>query len=412
MRCLHPLIRKYINHFDGKEYVQECPCGKCLACLHNEQDSWCIRLRETCDAYKDFVYDTLTFNQDSITYFDVTEQVLDERRIISPESMKLLERYSFYDKETGEIRYYSPAIDRSVVRDWIRQGRELFVHHHKYRPKMKYFVVEEYGPKTSRPHFHLLMFGISKIDYIRFFKKKWRSQYGFTKTQFIQAGTDKDRSCISRYVSKYVSKGVFESPLVKDGFSPKPFRSISHGIGAEYLENSIFDWFRSDVAQFYRDLCLDMNYEPSHQMRFSHLKYLIKKGIYENFNLPSEAVLSRLVSYFDSNGYRHSCPRYYKARLLGLFKPNLLSYAVQAHLLESARVYDNKALQEFSRSLGYHPKVEEVADSYAGFGRKLYNILYDKYFASRCLQAKIEAKRVYDKLKNHYGRAMNIAFVA
>lgn len=412
MRCLHPLIRKYITPLDGKEHVQECPCGKCIACLHNEQDSWAIRLRETCFAYKDFVYDTLTFNEQSITYFDVTSEVMDERRIISPESWKLLERYKWYDKETGELKYYAPAIDRQVIRDWIRQGRELFVHHHKYRPDIKYFVVEEYGPKTSRPHFHLLMFGMPKSDYIKFFKKKWRNQYGFTKTQFIEAGTDKDRDCITRYVSKYVSKGVFESPLVKDGFSPKPFRSISHGIGEEYLQNSIFDWFRSDIALFYRDLCCNMDVESSHRLRWSHLKYLFHHGIFENFNLPPKHVLDRLSTYIDRGGYKHSCPRYYKAKLLGLFKPNLLSFALQRHLLENARVYDNQKLQEFARSLGYRASSSEVADSYAGFGRELYRVLYDKYFVAKSLLAKVEAERRYIKLKNHYGRAMNLAFVA
>lgn len=414
MRCLHPIVRKYVNHFDGLVRVQECPCGHCLACLHNAQDSWAIRLRETCRAHNSFVYDTLTFNAASITYFDVTEQVLDERRIISPESRKLLWRYCNIDKDTGEVTFYSPAIDRSVIRDWIRNARESFVYDHGYRPKWRYFIVQEYGPKTSRPHFHLLFFGISKSDYIHYFKKPWRRDYGFTKTQFIEGGTDKDRDCITRYVSKYVSKGVFESPLVLDGFSPKPFRSISHGIGIEYLDRPVFDWFRSDYADFFRSITCDLGFESSHSGRYRHVRNLVNNyDFLENFKLPSDEILSRLVTYFDDRGFAHPCPRYYKARLLGLFKPNLLSYKIQDYLLALADLYDNKAFEAFVYSMGLAPgKRLDTQDAFCGLGSRLYHILYHKYLAARRISAKAACERLYIKLKNHYGRAMNLAYVA
>lgn len=66
----------------------------------------------------------------------------------------------------------------------------MFVYYHKTRPKWKYLIFEEYGPGTSRPHFHLLFWGISYADYVCFFAEPWRDNFGFTLTKFIK-GTDK-----------------------------------------------------------------------------------------------------------------------------------------------------------------------------------------------------------------------------
>ena len=414
MRCVHPIIRKY-RDVAGVEHSFECPCGKCIACLHNFQDSWAIRMRETCDAYQNFIYDTLTFSPAGISYRYVTPKVLSHFHDCygDPQTSKLLDRYSIYDKETGEIMALVPVIDRSVIRDWIRQGKELFVYRHHYRPKIKYFIVEEYGPKTSRPHFHLLMWGLSREDYVTYFAKPWRRRYGFTKTKFIQGGTDKDRDCISRYISKYVSKGVFESPLVKCGLAPKPFRSISHGIGEEYLYRKAgFRWFLSDYADILKGISIDDRFAPGDVQRTSIIRKHIANDILEGSKLKDIFAKSEtaLTTYYDKNGFVHALPRYYKSKLLGLHKPNILSYEIQTYLLESARVHDNKNLQEFARGLGYSIGDKDPKDSFAGFGEKLYNILYDKYFFARCLQAKVEARRRYIKLKNHYQRAMNLPY--
>lgn len=418
MKCLHPRIIKYTDIM-GVEHFQEIPCNHCIACLHNQQDSWSIRLLETNNAHTSFIYDTLTFSPSGISYRNISDKAL---RVISncssPQDRlkleKLLDRYRCVDPDSGELMYLAPYVDRSILQNWIKRGRELFRYRYGRRLNLKYFIVYENGPKTSRCHYHLLMWGISYEDYITFFAKPWRRSMGFTKTKFIFKGTDKDRQCIARYLSKYVSKGVFESPLVRYNLIPKPYRSISHGIGEEFLNRKCFDWFRSDFARYLKKHSVDLS-ERHDELSFrSKLRAFIAspayKQIYPRIIEHLKQCSYNLTTYYDSNGFAHSLPRYYRDKLFNSKVPNILSYVAQEYLLESARVYHNKELQEFAHSLGYLVADKSPQDSFAGFGRELFNILDHKFDLTKRLQAKIEAKGRFIKLKNHYGRAMNLNY--
>lgn len=394
MRCLHPKTRVYIDPVSLERKVVDYPCGHCIACLHNEQDSWAIRMNETARAYGSFVYDTLTFSPSALPLAVVSPESFSDVKD-SPEVIKLLCRY--VDRDTGE--FCVPYVVRSLVRDWIRRGRELFYYFHRYRPDWKYIIFEEYGPKTSRPHFHLMFFGISHADYVKYLAKPWRRDIGFTKTKFIRGDTRKDRQCISRYVSKYVSKGSFESPLVKAGLCPKPFRSISHGIGEEYLSNSMFDFFRGYIANLWRRFSIDTSYPVGFVARNAGLAHHLP-------DLPkvSERLLRDLSCYYDERGYPHALPRYYKMKLLNLFKPNLLSYAFQTLLLARAQLQHNQALAEFARSLGYFRAKGDALS--LGLSSRLYNLLDLWYFSFRQVEARVDASRRYIRLKNHYFRPL------
>lgn len=411
MRCLHPIIRKYLD-IAGIEHCQEVPCGKCIACLHNFQDSWLVRLRETSFAYKDFVYDTLTFSPYALTMYDVTSSVLfNYEKIMSFNGVeRLLNKYRTVDYNTGELRFRVPYIDRSIVRNWIKRARENYFLDKGQRLNIKYFIVYENGPVWSRPHFHLLMWGITHSDYVTYFAKEWRRRYGFTKTKFISNGSDADRDRITAYLSKYVSKGVFESPLVRVGLLPKPWRSISQGIGQEYLQRDFFDWFRGPFAEALRNITIDKSHYFGDIEYNRKIKYLIQREIVEDSKMKAvfDKVGERLKVYYDRQGYAHALPRYYKYKLCNGFTPNVLFYALQTYLLESTRVYYNSRIQRFAFSLGYRVNwgAKETPD--AGFGQVLFDLLARNFVVAQRLQSKAEAKRRYYKLKNHYGRAMNL----
>lgn len=408
MRCLHPITRRY-RDLMGQEHSFSCSCGHCIACLHNAHDSWGIRLLETNNAHKCFVYDTLTFDNKSIPRVTVDLNSYGSR--LSDDVISLLSRYSSIDTETGEYSLFSPSVDRSLVRDWIRQARELFYYHHGYRLKLKYFMVWEYGPRTSRSHIHLLMWGVDKPTYIKYFKKPWRRKYGFTCTKFIDGGTDKDRRCIAKYVSKYVSKGVFESPLVKCGFSPKPIRHISHGIGEEYLNRPCFAYYKSVVAQFMKNVSVSGKLRDSDKWRQVYIvRDLIMKDICEGwFKPPSDEDIKNITTYYDNMGLPHALPRYYRQKLLNLFNPNVFSYVIQTHVLARSELHHNTRLAEFARSLGYYA-ASVSKGAFLGLGKKLYNVVSDKFAVTESLQAKAKAKARYIELKNHYKRSFNLAF--
>lgn len=407
MDCLNPGHRWLYRPLTGEAVWTAFPCGHCVNCLHKLQDSWSIRINESIKAScnHEFIYDTLTFAPANMP-FKVLDSV--DLNKISSESRSLLSRYSQeYARVTGGDfqPFVVPNFERSIIRDWIRRGRELFVFDHGYRPKWKYFVVSEYGPKTSRPHAHLVMMNISLGDYVRYFAKPWRRDYGFTKTKLVSNDTKKGRQCISRYVSKYVSKGVFESPLVKDGLAVKPFRSISHGIGEEYLSHPRFNVFRTPLAEALKKYTAVPFVVGEHSggVDYSGIQALEKSFITPVVSL-SDDMADSLTRYVDESSFVHSSPRYFKSKLLNSFKPNYYAVKIQDLLLSRYSDYYSKCLFKFALQMGYSQRVRETSD--LGLSPLEYDALSRQFVSSERIEAQIKARRRYVKLKNHYFRPL------
>lgn len=391
MKCLHPHIHEYCDPVSGEVVRIVIPCGKCIACLHNQQDSWTIRLLETAKHSSCIIYDTLTVRPASMPVVDVCEEVFSPLRKFSEESWSLLKKYDFK----------LPCIDRGMIRDWIKRGRENYYNDHGNRLKMKLFAVEEYGPQTSRPHVHLLMFGVSYADYITYFAKPWRKDMGFTKTKLISGKnkTMKDRQCVTRYVSKYVSKGVFESPLVKDGFLPRPFRCISHGIGAEYLDDKKFDAFRSTVYNFWKNLT------PPDDTG-EDFRICAKFGTVPLVYQSDEHLSFALGLYYDSQGFPHALPRYYKHKVLGLDAPNLFSYVVQKRLRGKQAKDLEERYYNTAVALGLDVSSWDMKAPYYGLHAWEYPTLVEHTILQERENARIAAKNRFTMLKNHYKRIL------
>lgn len=75
------------------------------------------------------------------------------------------ESYDMLKKNGFKLLFFP----KDEVQNWIKRGRQMFFRDKGYRCNISYFIVQEYGPKTSRPHFHLLMFGINYSDYMHYF---------------------------------------------------------------------------------------------------------------------------------------------------------------------------------------------------------------------------------------------------
>lgn len=415
MKCLYPHYRWVVDPFTLEKRRVTYPCGHCINCLRNQQDAWAIRVDEEakhCEGHK-FIYDTLTFAPENMPFVSVEHLNLLQ---VSPASRKLVERFSDeYARCTGEEAKVLPYVTRDVFRDWVRNARELYVYKTGVRPSWKYLAFMEYGPLTSRPHIHLLFFNISLNDYKEYLQSSWNERYGFNYLKEVCNEVSKDRQCVARYISKYCSKGCFESPLVSEGLVPRPFRSISHGLGAAYLESSRFDEFRKrSVACFKR-----YEAEPFFNERvgdFAGKDYSMFR-IYDSFfgeifdreAKPTDCALDFLVKYVDESSFVHALPRYYKNKLLNLHKPNYYASKVQSLLYARAEQRDKKLLFEFALQLGYHYARKEAPNF--GFSDMQYDSLSRQYLLVEKDKARSQAQGNFVKLKNHYFRPMrNKAF--
>lgn len=278
-----------------------------------------------------------------------------------------------------------PYIPKDVIQNWVKRGRER-MRREGLSTDFKYFVVQEYGPKTNRTHFHVLFFGIPYEHYMLYFGTPWRIEMGWTKPVYNVYGEycRKDFKCMTLYVSKYVMKGDFANSWEKEGILPRPYRLISKGIGEGYLNKDFFNEFKKPERTKWLEYHCPS--EKSYQNKVKELfdcgrfekmeeykryysacrknvdEVLSNKLYNENTNSHekefldlsiSTALLERALTYYDEGGYPHKLPIYYINKLFRKYNEKTIYQSeIQAILSARARLYDNKAVQEEVRVLG------------------------------------------------------------
>lgn len=115
------------------------------------------------------------------------------------------------------------SVRKEDVQNWLKRGRKRLKEDNK---EFTYFITAEYGPRTLRPHYHGILFGVDEQD-VKFMFEDWADHFGFytfDKVDESKGGTS--------YVSKYCSKGFFEHPLCARDFfySRKPLDTESQSL--------------------------------------------------------------------------------------------------------------------------------------------------------------------------------------
>lgn len=177
--CISPI--QLTRHKVGAQYARiVVPCGKCVACLKSRRDDWSVRLLEELKNHMDAVFVTLT-------YSDIKLNFIGNVPVVKKEDLQL-----FFKRLRKHVRF-------------------------------RYYACAEYGPTTFRPHYHAILFGLSKNQ----------QKIIFDSWQNGNILVDEVNLRRIRYVSKYhVNKGIY--PV---GASP-PFALMSRnpGIGSKYVE--------------------------------------------------------------------------------------------------------------------------------------------------------------------------------
>lgn len=198
MKCVHPRVV-----YDG-QFRSEYPCGKCVVCRRARTREWANRCMHELAYWEESCFLTLTYD----------------------------------DKHLPENK----SLDKTHFKSFMKMLRM------DLSPKLiKYFGCGEYGGKFQRPHYHLIIFGLSPSDKIFKFVTKvaGRDKYEINawKKGFIDIGSVSYASCA--YVAGYIQSklGVSKYP----GRIP-PFQVQSQGLGKRYaLENAT-------------DLCKDLGF--------------------------------------------------------------------------------------------------------------------------------------------------------
>lgn len=239
--CYKPI---HVYTKDGQS--RRVPCGKCLACLNKKANRLRLLCVEEAQHHRFTMFVTLTYSQEHVPRarffykevneliskesdkreffvqlknetvrlvdsFKETEGVLGSAYVTSSELEKILltfKKHKYAHFKENEIPY-APIIDATnfIKRLRINIQRSELLNSKEEAKTIRYYCCSEYGPKTFRPHFHLLFFFDSHGLYLAFYnlvRKSW--PYGNIDCELAKGGA-------ANYCSAYTSANSLVSPL-------------------------------------------------------------------------------------------------------------------------------------------------------------------------------------------------------
>lgn len=134
--------------------VKALPCGKCIGCRLDYSKEWAIRCTlEMQDHSPDECYFvTLTYDEEHVPYSVAhTEEIEHEHSYGFPSSSPVWH-------ETVE-RPSNQTLDDRHLQLFMKLLRR-YQEYHYGRQNIRFFACGEYGGKTYRPHYHLIIYGL------------------------------------------------------------------------------------------------------------------------------------------------------------------------------------------------------------------------------------------------------------
>lgn len=188
------------------------PCGKCLACLQRKQKDWAFRIMQEVRSSDSAWFVTLTYD-DAFLPMSVAG-------------------------ENGES-FSFPIVSKRDVQLWLKRLRKSI------EPcKIRYFIASEYGPKTFRPHYHAIIFGLPFKNNVVYesIVQTWKN--GFVQVAPVTLGR-------AYYVAKYsCSFSLLPAYLQRREYRPFFLSSRRGGIGIGFLTESVVESLRQSPQSY------------------------------------------------------------------------------------------------------------------------------------------------------------------
>ena len=196
--CISPIT---VKHPADPKVLNHVPCGKCIYCLNSRRNDWSFRLWQEQKHAKSSWFITLTYDDNNVPLSD----------------------------------YHVQTLKKEDLQKWIKRIRKR---NHTYLEKnnydiqqwqLRYYAVGEYGTRTERPHYHIILFNLHK-DVLGKALNSW-------KDGFCQIGPVNSASI--RYTTKYViNKSAEDTSHISKDVRDPGFAIMSRrpAIGHQYLK--------------------------------------------------------------------------------------------------------------------------------------------------------------------------------
>lgn len=177
MNCKNPIIvaNPAWTPRNGEPRGFKVPCGKCMACRIAKRGEWVTRLICEHSYWPDSAFITLTYSDENLP---------DNGTLVKADLQKFFKR--------------------------LRK---------KLNKDIKYYACGEYGDKTSRPHYHAIVFGLDYLDGRQVLPEVWF---------FGRTSSDPVTSDSIRYVAGYVEKKMY-GDFAKEEYDIVGSRPTSEG---------------------------------------------------------------------------------------------------------------------------------------------------------------------------------------
>lgn len=186
MRCLSPLNIPDPRYGNTRIRI-EVPCGKCAACLARRRDDWSFRLSQELKVSQSAHFVTLTYDDLHIPYND----------------------FGYVSVNKVDCQLFMKRLRKAIQPN-----------------KIKYYLVSEYGTKTARPHYHMILYNFPlKLDIQNIIQNAWQNGG-------IHIGNVTGASI------QYCCKYIIQKASLPDDVTP-PFSLMSQGLGKNYLTSKM-----------------------------------------------------------------------------------------------------------------------------------------------------------------------------
>lgn len=223
-----------ISPFKKKDSELSFPCGRCVDCKKRRVSGWSFRLLKEAERASSAFFLTITYNQEFVPFTDKMYMSLNK------------------PSKDKKGRYIS-----SHLQLFFKRLRKL------QKQQIKYYACGEYGGKTMRPHYHVIIFNCELAnligeDYtyqVNLGNVKLDGTQNFHCESWIDVETGKPLGYISvgqlteasaAYTLKYISKEA-RIPVHKNDDRVPEYSIMSKGLGSNYLTKNMKKWHKNDL---------------------------------------------------------------------------------------------------------------------------------------------------------------------
>ena len=289
----------WILYKDGNpygDYINESidiPCGKCIGCRLDYSRQWADRCMLELNDHNSAYFLTLTYDNSHLPTND------------------------YIDAWTGEIKQ-SPVhtLVKKDLQDFMKRLRK------NTGQSLRYFACGEYGDKTFRPHYHLIVFGL-ELDDLRLYKVNYRGE-PYYNSSMIEKCWKFGHSVVAdvtwdtcAYVARYVVKKLKGEPAVAYEYlnivPPFVLMSRRPGIARNYYDNHRDEIYKYDNIVMstnkggrtirpprYYDKLYDVDY-PDDMGRIKELRSFVADNIKKSKLSQTDLSYDELLSIEEDN---------------------------------------------------------------------------------------------------------------